>query len=93
MCDCYVHGCNHKTCSFEINMHLGDFETGRDEIEVFCGSHIPKERCNGVLWQYRQGKAKSKIFIKCLTLNAKKHWKANHKNGGCDAIEIFGKKV
>lgn len=39
MCDCYYHKC--KDCEKEIPIHLGDFVTRRDEIEVFCNDHIP----------------------------------------------------
>jgi len=41
MCDCYSHKC--KLCDKQLSVHLGDFETGRDEIEVFCSDHIPNE--------------------------------------------------
>lgn len=93
MCDCYQHKCNHNDCNIRIPMHLEDFETEREEVEVFCGSHIPSksERTDGVVWSVRQGKTKSKIFVRALTKNAKNHWKGNHYNGGCRCIEAFGK--
>ena len=34
MCDCYTAKC--AKCGRDIPMHLGDFETKRDEIEVYC---------------------------------------------------------
>ena len=40
MCDCYRHKC--KECETMLPIHLGDFNTGRDEIEVFCNEHIPE---------------------------------------------------
>jgi len=77
-------------------MHLEDYSTGRDEVEVFCGSHIPEksERKDGVLWSIGQGKSKTKIFIRSLTQNAKKHWKGNCYNGvgHHELMEEFGEK-
>jgi hypothetical protein len=40
MCDCYNHKC--KECNIKLPIHLGDFSTGSDEIEVFCKDHIPE---------------------------------------------------
>lgn len=76
-------------------MHLEDFSTKRKEIEVFCGSHIPEksERKDGVLWYIGCGKTRSRIFVRSLTENAKKHWKGNCYNGECEPIEIFGKEL
>lgn len=94
MCDCYYHKCNHEGCNVRIYMHLEDFSTERNEIEVFCGSHIPDKlnRKDGVLWSIEKGKSKSKIFIRSLTENAKRHWEGNCYNGECEPIEIFCKK-
>lgn len=39
MCDCYSHKC--KECDTKLPVHLGDYETERDEIEVFCQNHLP----------------------------------------------------
>jgi len=39
MCDCYLHKC--KFCEEKLPVHLGNFETDRSEIEVFCEKHIP----------------------------------------------------
>ena len=92
MCDCYSHKCNHPGCNVRIPIHLEDYETGRDEIKVFCGSHIPKNRDDGVLWTWKQGKSKTRVFIKALTDNAKNHWEGNSINDEGNYIEIFGKK-
>ena len=35
MCDCYGHKCD-GDCGKVIGMHLADFDTARDEIQVFC---------------------------------------------------------
>lgn len=37
MCDCYAHKC--RLCNEVIPMHLGDFNTGRSEIDVYCWRH------------------------------------------------------
>jgi hypothetical protein len=41
MCDCYFHKC--KECDTKLPVHLGDYETERNEIEVFCQDHLPNE--------------------------------------------------
>ena len=40
MCDCYYHKC--KECDITLPVHLGDYDTEREEIEVFCKDHIPE---------------------------------------------------
>ncbi len=92
MCDCYNHQCADKNCKTDIDMHLSDFDTERNEIKVYCSSHIPIERNNGVLWKVPHGKSNFKIFVECLTNNAKKKWKGNSYNGTCSEIEVFGVK-
>jgi hypothetical protein len=32
-------------CGEKLPVHLGDYETGRDEVEVFCEKHIPENNC------------------------------------------------
>ncbi len=39
MCDIYTATC--EVCGKRIGMHLGDYETKRDEIKVYCSKHIP----------------------------------------------------
>lgn len=94
MCDIYNHQCDHEDCANHIEMHLADYETSRQEIAVFCGTHIPQDRSNGVLWRYKPSsqKATSKMFVQCLTKNAKSHWEGNCFNGECWPVEIFGKQ-
>ena len=79
MCDCYSHKCNHDGCNVEIGMHLEDFETPRNEVHVFCGTHIPQDedQDNGVLWLARKG---VKVFVEALTERAKAHAFGNHPN-------------
>ena len=92
MCDCYAHTCNHKNCTTKIPIHLGDYETGREEIAVFCGSHIPKDRIYGALFKWRHGKSSTRVFIEYLSLNAKQHWEGNHVNDDRELIEVWGNK-
>ncbi len=87
MCDVYLHKCNHRGCNTEISMHLEDFATGREEVAVYCGSHIPKDVV-GVLWYYSdktcydRGLVKrwKQAFVRPLTANAYEHQKGNHPN-------------
>jgi hypothetical protein len=41
MCDCYTHKC--EQCDEQLPVHLGDFETERSEISVYCNKHIPEK--------------------------------------------------
>lgn len=94
MCDIYSHKCNDANCSTTIEMHLMDFATKRDEIEVYCGTHFPRDKkyreC-GYVEEIRLGKSKTRIFIKPLTENAKKNFHGNVQNGDGKIIEAFGK--
>ena len=53
MCDIYTDYC--KVCGTPIEMHLGDWETPREEIEVYCMEHFPipyeKECWGWVKWE------------------------------------------
>lgn len=43
MCDCYWQKC--EQCDEMIPVHIADFCTPRENIEVFCGKHIPDKNC------------------------------------------------
>lgn len=86
MCDCYIDKC--KECGEEIEMHLSDFDTGRDEVEVYCEAHIPKDRSEGMIWLYGDGKERNKAFVRALTYNAVAHMSGNHPNYSFS--EVFG---
>ena len=86
MCDIYVGKCG--KCGKEFEMHLGDFETRRDEIQVFCARCKPKD-VNGVLWGFTD-RYKS-VWVVPLTDNAKNHVKLNRPNAAL--IEIFDNQV
>jgi len=89
MCDCYTHRC--AGCGAGVEMHLGDFDTERDEIEVWC------EKCCERVWfekfnddltvslhQDRDDGALTGRFvaIRCLTRNAFLMQDHNHPNYG-----------
>jgi hypothetical protein len=58
MCDIFNAKC--KVCGKKISIHLGDYLTGRNEIEVFCPDHLPKE--NVVLFHFEnRGKAEKRL--------------------------------
>ncbi len=40
MCDCYEATC--AGCGKEVPVHIGDFAFDRDEVEAWCGKHIPE---------------------------------------------------
>jgi hypothetical protein len=78
MCDCYVDEC--KVCKEQIQMHLVDFSTGQDEVEVYCELHMPDNRTDGVVWSYGDGKPHRRAFVRWLTDNARNHADGNHPN-------------
>lgn len=44
MCDCYEAKCEIKDCEEKIPIHIADFNFDREEIQVFCNKHLPKEK-------------------------------------------------
>ena len=78
MCDCYVDKC--RVCGEEIEMHLGDFSTGQDEVEVYCGVHLPSDGSDGMVWEYRDGGPTRRAFVRWLTPNARENASGNHPN-------------
>jgi hypothetical protein len=86
MCDIYMHPC--KVCKEEIEMHLGDWNTSADEIEVYCKNHIPEH--DVVIWDSdeinKQKAPLSEIYtngrvgVRALTENAKLNKECNHPN-------------
>lgn len=80
MCDIYMAKC--KKCNAQIDMHLGDYNTGRDEVEVFCEKHLPDNRDYGVLWRYRENRRNrwKKVYVQALTDTADANRNGNHPN-------------
>ena len=85
MCDCYTDYC--KVCKEPIEMHLEDFNTPQDEIEVYCGKHIPLDRKDGLVWLYGDKKKDKKAFVRWLTKTARFNSYGNHPNYCCSDIE------
>jgi len=87
MCDCYGHEC--VMCKRVIPIHLGDFLTNRDEIEVFCQRHIPRDKTHGTLFMIAdedEDIRRQRVFIRYLTANARKRRVANHPNTWVDDV-------
>ena len=80
MCDCYTDKC--KVCGVEIKMHLGDYSTNRNEVEVFCEGCLPAKHDDGIMWKYRDSKQDKwkKMFVRALTANAVSNASENHPN-------------
>jgi hypothetical protein len=76
MCDIYFHKC--KTCNNYCEMHLGDFDTTQEEINVYCNDcskKMPKN--NFVLWIDSDG---AFTIVESLTKNAWDNRGMNHPN-------------
>jgi hypothetical protein len=83
MCDCYYHPC--KACGLPLPVHLRDFDTGRDEIEVYCRKHIPRGDPDVRAWdiigrRLQRDLHTTRIGIKALTDNARHSWDGNAPN-------------
>lgn len=85
---CYIYCAECKVCNKPIEMHLGDYDTDENEIEVFCSEHIPES--NIVVWSDNKGmsthgeweiKEFSTLYgVRALTDNARKNKDKNHPN-------------
>jgi hypothetical protein len=85
MCNILLMPC--KVCGRNIDMHLADYDTDPEEIEIYCGKHLPEDRRDGILWGYR----KKRVFVRALTKNAYTHAGGNHPNDGLSGpVEMFG---
>lgn len=89
MCDIYFDRC--RVCQRKIEMHLGDFKTGRWEIMVFHAKcferwvqpYLPRLRHFGwILWRgkTRKGRRTREAVVVYLTENAWKNREINHPN-------------
>jgi hypothetical protein len=84
MCDCYYHKCS--GCDKKLDMHLADFATGRDEVEVRCGKcmkRMPKPKKPYVVFDCdEKGKFGyvGKMMVVSLTANAVGNADGNHPN-------------
>jgi hypothetical protein len=97
MCDIVNSPC--KVCGIEIPLHLGDYETSPDEVECFCGEHLPTENVRvftlteddlpyekGGESAYKKGWV---MGVRSLTPNARENEHQNHPNVAADwTIEV-----
>jgi hypothetical protein len=89
MCDIYDAKCAKEGCTVKIDMHLMDFKTPEEDIEVFCGAHLPKENVrvfhlkNKTDWKYVGGGYK-RVGVRYLTEIAREYKDGNHPNAGGD---------
>jgi hypothetical protein len=81
MCDCYLHQC--KLCPTQVGIHLGDWATGRNEIEVLCSHHYKKVRKQSKPYTIFKCANGQRIAIIYLTKNAKLRRKENVPNMTC----------
>ena len=92
MCNCYSAQC--EKCDKMLPMHLGDFDTGEDEIQVFCDAHIPEEDVRVFVMTEDESDLGDKfpqgyrIGIRALTENARQCADKNHPNLCNFAVEI-----
>ena len=97
MCDIFYPECRAEGCAVRASIHLADFLTKRDEVEIYCWNHIPEDISDGVLYDVDDEVVgelpgyKGKLFIRALTDNAKNRWLGNHYNGDDKIIAVFGK--
>jgi len=84
MCDCYGHTC--LVCQHQIEMHLGDYNTSRDEVAVFhkeCFKHIIPPKNKGIaVWKSSNENSKypQTIVVVALTKNAANNHGVNYPN-------------
>jgi len=95
MCDCFGKKCEH--CSEIIEVHLGDFNTGREEIKAYCSLHIPEDKSDGILYEIL-GEKTFQVFIEYLTPTAKywaklDHNHTNYMNTSERILEWFGHRI
>lgn len=79
MCDIYEAEC--PGCKKKIEMHLADYATGRDEVQVYClecadKREVPVHSSN-VLWRCDNGRL---VLVVSLTPNAATSKHGNHPN-------------
>jgi hypothetical protein len=81
MCDCYCANC--CVCGKDLPIHLGDYVTPRQDIDVFCDEHIPHYNCRVfIIEEDEDGSFKKgyRIGIRALTDKAKEFKEYNYPN-------------
>lgn len=88
MCDCYAHPC--KECGKGHEVHLADFNTNRDEIDVYCAECFDRSKIfPWVLFKTEDGEV-DKFAIVYKTDNAWENKNGNTPNA-CN-ITVLNKK-
>ena len=86
MCDCYSAKCYATGCAVRIPMHLEDYSTGREEVAVYCGRHIPADTSDGRVFRWseqtsdKRPKRMRRCFIRALTANVRSNADGNTPN-------------
>ena len=82
--------CNEKGCAKILPIHLGDYDTDPEEIEVFCEDHIPNINARVFILKEEDDEYKKgwKMAIRSLTKNAQKNRDMNHPNLAADWTEV-----
>jgi hypothetical protein len=96
MCDICNSPC--KVCGEALPLHLGDYETDRDEVECFCAKHLPDKKVriftlteDSMIEEYSKESEFKKgwqMGIRDLTKNARRNKKMNHPNIAADWTEV-----
>ena len=51
MCDCFNPRCH--LCETRLSLHIADFCTGRENVEVYCSQHVGKtHQFPGSVWRW-----------------------------------------
>ena len=54
MCDCFNPSCH--LCDRRLPLHIADFCTERENVEVYCAAHVGKtHQFPGSVWQWKEG--------------------------------------
>ena len=85
MCDIYTAKC--RVCGKEIEMHLGNWNTKRSEVRVYCGAHLEKALLQTKpvsLWRFKRCLGGKRwcgvVAVVLLTPTAKRNGRINHPN-------------
>jgi hypothetical protein len=89
MC-CNIVGAPCKICGKILPLHLGDYDTSPEEVEMFCQDHLPCHdiRIFTLTEDDDEYPAYTKFGIRSLTDNARKNKDKNHPNIGADWMEL-----
>ena len=86
MCDICNSPC--KVCGKDLPLHLGDYETGRGEVECFCEDHLPETDVRVFTLTEDETEERFpigwKMGIRALTDNAREYKDYNYPNLAAD---------